>query len=91
MKLTGTCSQSEFTLSVEPLSNSRVRIELDNVYGSDAATTVAVLTHAQANELADILRGFAGQTRACTKPPPGWRCTRERGHEGPCAAWPDNG
>jgi hypothetical protein len=22
----------------------------------------------------------------CTKPPPGWRCTREDGHEGPCAA-----
>lgn len=22
----------------------------------------------------------------CLKPPPGWRCTRERGHRGPCAA-----
>ena len=22
----------------------------------------------------------------CTKPPTGWRCTREAGHEGPCAA-----
>lgn len=26
--------------------------------------------------------------RACDKPPEGWYCTRERGHEGPCAAWP---
>lgn len=25
-------------------------------------------------------------TTPCTKPPPGWRCTREAGHEGPCAA-----
>jgi hypothetical protein len=24
----------------------------------------------------------------CTKPPPGWRCTREEGHDGPCAAEP---
>ena len=24
----------------------------------------------------------------CTVPPPGWRCTREPGHEGPCAAVP---
>jgi hypothetical protein len=23
---------------------------------------------------------------SCTKPPPGWRCSREDGHEGPCAA-----
>jgi hypothetical protein len=25
---------------------------------------------------------------ACDKPPPGWHCTRERGHDGPCSAWP---
>lgn len=25
----------------------------------------------------------------CTIPPPGWVCTRERGHDGPCAAYPD--
>lgn len=24
----------------------------------------------------------------CHVPPAGWRCTREAGHEGPCAAWP---
>lgn len=26
----------------------------------------------------------------CTLPPPGWHCTREYGHEGPCAAVPTN-
>lgn len=26
----------------------------------------------------------------CDLPPDGWRCTRERGHEGPCAAVPSN-
>jgi len=25
----------------------------------------------------------------CTIPPPGWKCTRSAGHEGPCAAVPD--
>lgn len=25
---------------------------------------------------------------SCTLPPPGWRCTREPGHKGPCAALP---
>lgn len=24
----------------------------------------------------------------CQTPPPGWRCTRGAGHDGPCAAWP---
>jgi len=26
--------------------------------------------------------------RKCQIPPTGWRCSREVGHEGPCAAWP---
>lgn len=26
--------------------------------------------------------------RTCLRPPPGWHCTRQPGHEGPCAAWP---
>jgi hypothetical protein len=25
----------------------------------------------------------------CDKPPSGWKCTRELGHDGPCAAYPD--
>lgn len=28
------------------------------------------------------------QQQHCDKPPDGWRCTRKRGHEGPCAAIP---
>lgn len=27
----------------------------------------------------------------CTLPPKGWYCTRESGHDGPCAAWPISG
>jgi hypothetical protein len=35
--------------------------------------------------------GGAGPGRVyCDLPPDGWRCTRERGHEGPCAAVPEN-
>lgn len=26
--------------------------------------------------------------KRCPVPPPGWFCTRDAGHEGPCAAWP---
>lgn len=26
--------------------------------------------------------------QTCEVPPPGWYCTRAKGHEGPCAAWP---
>jgi hypothetical protein len=29
-------------------------------------------------------------SRACGRPPVGWRCTRETGHEGPCAAVQDD-
>ncbi len=27
-------------------------------------------------------------TDSCDTPPPGWRCTRKKGHPGPCAAVP---
>lgn len=30
---------------------------------------------------------MSGET--CTIPPAGWYCTRERDHEGPCAAYPE--
>lgn len=30
----------------------------------------------------------AQQAATCTTPPAGWRCTREAGHDGPCAALP---
>lgn len=29
------------------------------------------------------------QSQGCKLPPRGWVCTREPGHEGPCAAWPE--
>lgn len=28
--------------------------------------------------------------KICNVPPEGWHCTRDAGHEGPCAAWPTN-
>jgi len=35
-------------------------------------------------------QALAAQTPAvCTVPPPGWRCTRVAGHDGPCAAVPE--
>ena len=34
------------------------------------------------------LIGFKEYAEPCTTPPPGWHCSREAGHEGPCAATP---
>lgn len=28
--------------------------------------------------------------RKCQNAPDGWHCTRNDGHDGPCAAWPDS-
>lgn len=32
---------------------------------------------------------FEEVNRSCNVPPPGWRCTRTTGHDGPCAAVED--
>lgn len=38
-------------------------------------------------ELAEIAEGLRGlKTGTCKKPPAGWKCTRQSGHDGPCAA-----
>ena len=36
-----------------------------------------------------FIAGYAAaeaDAKVCQVPPPGWRCTREAGHDGPCAA-----
>lgn len=33
---------------------------------------------------------YRGLPLICTLAPLGWQCTRKAGHEGPCAAWPDD-
>ena len=33
----------------------------------------------------------APEPESCTVPPEGWYCTRQKGHEGPCAAHPMRG
>lgn len=49
---------------------------------STLGITAAQITHAAGESFADFVRN------ACPKPPDGWRCTREPGHDGPCAAVP---
>ncbi len=49
------------------------RAELDDLVKQ--ASTILSLRH----------RILAGTN--CTRPPPGWQCSRERDHDGPCAAW----
>jgi hypothetical protein len=31
------------------------------------------------------------QSQVCDRPPEGWSCSRPKGHDGPCAAWPVSG
>jgi hypothetical protein len=38
----------------------------------------------------DAARHLTASLDACPLPPRGWRCTREPGHNGPCAAVPVN-
>lgn len=35
-----------------------------------------------------VFRRILPRVNGCPVPPPGWSCTREPGHEGPCAAVP---
>lgn len=56
---------------------------LDDCYDMDKHSGYAAPTAAIAEaDAKDPARAV------CTVPPPGWYCTRERGHDGPCAAHP---
>jgi hypothetical protein len=61
--------------------------------GPDECETVAGLKAVNlclAGQLVDALRRVAElEAQVCDKPPPGWVCSRHRGHDGPCAAWVD--
>lgn len=48
-----------------------------------AARKVATGETTLAQVIADM------QSPECSLPPPGWKCTRKAGHDGPCAAVPD--
>jgi hypothetical protein len=39
-------------------------------------------------EINATLKRLDESAEECDVPPPGWRCTRPKGHDGPCAAWP---
>lgn len=44
---------------------------------------------AQAQQAMDTFRDRYPATPPCTRPPPGWKCTRRAHADGPCAALPD--
>lgn len=51
------------------------------------------LIEAAPNMPEDIAKAIAKdvveeKAQGCDAPPPGWVCSREKGHEGPCAAYP---
>lgn len=54
-----------------------------------AASVMADMIPVGPSEIVNGQASFNGPVdRGCEYPPPGWFCTREPGHEGPCAAWP---
>jgi len=69
---------------------TRIRNGADNIerglvfdtIGTDGAMALATA----ATELAYYAARHDAEKEECEVPPPGWRCTREQGHEGPCAA-----
>jgi len=51
--------------------------------GDKRAGEMLIAQQARIKELEAQVAANAGQ---CNAPPPGWKCTRAKGHEGPCAA-----
>jgi hypothetical protein len=56
--------------------------------GTPDGKTKAQENSDQAAYLEKALRETEVALTGCTKPPDGWRCTRPKGHDGPCAAVP---
>lgn len=40
-------------------------------------------------KLDEVRKEYEPKDQGCTVPPAGWWCSREKGHEGPCAARPN--
>jgi len=57
--------------------------EGEMVFGSPMAVRAMLIQYGET--LLDMVASDA-KAQECTLPPPGWRCTRAAGHEGPCAA-----
>lgn len=66
-------------------ANVRVRIFSEAAGTPDGRQRILESLHSSARNVRDV------RYPRCNVPPPGWTCTRERGHEGPCAALPFSG
>lgn len=65
---------------------SRMPLDIFGVLAQSALNQQARAVGAMV-EQSKVLRGpFGSHDSKCTVPPPGWRCTRAKGHDGPCAA-----
>lgn len=60
------------------------RAQFNGKYWTDGVERLVEPTHWMPLETPEPLEGPQG----CAVPPLGWYCTREAGHEGPCAAIP---
>lgn len=54
----------------------------------DRAATKDEAAMAIVKAMEEHVAEFAPDAGTCLKPPDGWRCTRPKGHDGPCAAVP---
>ena len=61
----------------------------NQLYGNRIDDGERLLTPEERREIAKFMvdqwEKWGGMDR-CSRPPPGWWCSREQGHEGPCAA-----
>lgn len=88
---------TDVLVHAEPTRPGEVFLEILSADGSSTS-----LTHAELQALAVDLNAYlagpglqhlthnaAGVASVCDSPPAGWRCTRQPGHDGPCAAVPE--
>ena len=60
----------------------------DGAIYETASRRAAPESHAEMDKLMAIIEDVNDHDRECEIPPVGWRCTRRKGHSGPCAAVP---
>lgn len=69
---------------------------LDTIEESDSgrkfhSTSISSCRTMTLLRLEEILPKMKQLAQECEMPPKGWLCTREKGHDGPCAAYPVGG
>jgi len=80
--------QKTVTVPLEPTEQMLdAVIGLEYTFGSGDEDWQGEVSMSMAEEIYALMLAAAPRT-TCNVPPEGWTCSREPGHEGPCAASP---